>query len=102
MKIETGETDMTKRLPTPRGLPRTIRDDVFVWHNHIMHTTHTGHGERGFRYRYAHKPVDYRKFMHCECGWSGLPHYCIRGPKQKCFTQVEIADALTYALEQTT
>jgi hypothetical protein len=83
-----------KRLPTPRWVPKTIRADVFIWHNHVMHTTGTGHGERGFRYRYEYKPVDYRKFVRCECGWSGLPHYSIRGfGKQKCYTQIEIAEA---------
>jgi hypothetical protein len=68
-----------KRLPTPRDLPRTVRSDVFIWHNHIMHTTHTSHGERGFRYHYKYKPVNSRKFMRCKCGWSGLPHYSVRG-----------------------
>ena len=83
-----------KRLPTPRICPRTVRSDVFIWHNHIMHTTHTSHGERGFRYRYEYKPVNSRKFMRCKCGWSGLPHYSVRGfGKQECFSQLEIAKA---------
>lgn len=83
-----------KRLPTPQGLPRTVRRDVFIWHNQIMHTTHTGHGERGFRYRYGYKPVNHKKFMRCKCGWSGLPHYSVRGfDKQECFSQLEIAKA---------
>jgi hypothetical protein len=91
---------MKRRLPTTRagGLPKTVRPDVFLWHNHIMHTIDTGHGVRGFRRRWGHKPVDYRVFMRCECGWSGLPHYSIRGHgKQKCHTAVEIAKVVDKA-----
>jgi hypothetical protein len=77
-----------KRLPTALtdSLPRTVRDDVFLWHNHIRHTDGMTQGMNGFRYRFAHKPVNYRMFMRCKCGWSGLPHYSVRGfGAQKCY-----------------
>lgn len=60
-----------------------------------MHTADMGTGLNGFRYRYAYKPVNYRTFMRCECGWSGLPHYSIRARgKQKCHSPIEIAKAV--------
>jgi hypothetical protein len=38
--------------------------------------------------------VNHKKFMRCKCGWSGLPHYSVRGfDKQECFSQLEIAKA---------
>jgi hypothetical protein len=72
-------------------MPRTIPSGFFIWHNHIMHTNGMGHGMNGFRYRFEAKPVNYRQFMPCKCGWSGLPHYSIRsfGP-QKCFTTYQM------------
>jgi hypothetical protein len=88
-----------KRLPTTPmlGMPRTVRSDVFLWHNHVIHTTSTGHGERGFRCRWAYKPVDYRQFVRCECGWSGLPHYRVRClGSGKSYTQLEVAKACGY------
>ena len=76
-------------------VPKTVRDDVFIWHNHVMHTTDTGHGDRGFRCHFEFRPVNYRKFMHCECGWSGLPHYSIRVfGKQKSVTPAKLQAAL--------
>ena len=86
-------TALKKQLPHSRmdALPRTIRDDVFLWHNHVRHSADMGGGVNGFRYRFAHKPINYRVFMRCDCGWSGLPHYSIRrAGVQKCRTAAEI------------
>jgi hypothetical protein len=91
-----------KRLPAIRMgyLPQTTRDDVFLWHNHVMHTAGTGHGARGFRCHWEHKPVDYRQFMRCECGWSGLPHYSIRAfGKQRSVTAANLKAALRHDVD---
>jgi hypothetical protein len=60
------------------GVPRTIPAGRVLAHNHIRHTVDTPHGLNGFRcWTWPQGEVP-RNFMHCECGWSGLPHYALR------------------------
>jgi hypothetical protein len=77
-----------KRNPGARkGVPRKIPAGFYIVHNHVQHTIDTAYGLNGFRYWLEPKPINYRKFMACKCGWSGLPHFAARwaGP-QKCVT----------------
>jgi len=54
-------------------VPKSIGDGRVLCHNHVIHTTITHCGERGFRaWTARRRPPD---FVKCPCGWSGLPHY---------------------------
>ena len=57
----------------PRSEPK--RGRVLV-HNHVMHTVDMYNGENGFRYWTQKASPD---LVRCKCGWSGLPHYRVRG-----------------------
>jgi hypothetical protein len=87
--------DMRKRLAVRYfgfGLPRSKpqRGRVLV-HNHVMHTIDMSNGVNGFRCWTQKKAPD---LVQCRCGWSGLPHYRIRGlGSDKAYTWAQIDDA---------
>jgi hypothetical protein len=83
-------------------VPKTMRKDHFLWHNHIMHTNNMTPGTNGFRCYFAEKPVDYRSFMRCKCGWSELPHYSRRfaGP-QKSWSLKEMVKRKAFSAGET-
>jgi hypothetical protein len=49
--------------------------DYALAHNHIMHTTATIHGERGFRRFWIPPQWIGDRFVECPCGWGGKTHY---------------------------
>jgi hypothetical protein len=58
----------------PRTLPKE-KGRVIV-HNHVMHTVDMPLGFNGFR---AWTQIKSNKLVACKCGWSGLPHYRVKG-----------------------
>jgi hypothetical protein len=56
-----------------------VPEGMFLWHNHVQHCVGMENGVNGFRYWHATLPVDYRKFMRCQCGVVDLPHYSTVG-----------------------
>jgi hypothetical protein len=52
--------------------------DYLLAHNHIMHTAHTTHGERGFRRFWIPPQWVGKGWSKCPCGWhNGDTHYAI-------------------------
>jgi hypothetical protein len=61
-------------------------------HNHVMHTTETRHGERGFHC--WTQQMD-KRLVRCRCGWRGVDHYRFGGAGGgKSFAQAEIDRAI--------
>src|SRR5262245_60116366 len=61
----------------PFRVPRSVPTDRFLVHNHIAHTYDMPHGLNGFR---CWTQTTTKYLVRCRCGWSGLPHYRVRGP----------------------
>jgi len=59
------------------ALPKSVSAHRVLVHNHIQHTTDMPVGLNGFR-AWTQLP-DYAKLDACNCGWSGFPHYKVRG-----------------------
>lgn len=49
---------------------------IVTVHNHVQHTADMPNGANGFRF-WTQKMNS--RLVRCKCGWSGLPHYRIRG-----------------------
>ena len=57
-------------------VPTWVPDGRALVHNHAPHTARTGAGMHGFR-AWLEMPSD--RIEPCDCGWSGLPHYKVKG-----------------------
>jgi hypothetical protein len=67
----------------PLRVPRSIPAGRILAHNHVQHTVDMGYGVNGFRCWTWPKDKVPRNFKRCKCGWSGLPHYRLRGEDKR-------------------
>jgi hypothetical protein len=65
------------------AVPRSIPVGKVLMHNHVRHTADMPTGVNGFRAWISDAPP--KNFVRCRCGWSGLPHYRMRGSMDKCY-----------------
>jgi hypothetical protein len=65
------------------GVPRKVPEGRVLAHSHVRHTVDQENGERGFRCWTWPKDKVPSNFKLCKCGWSGLPHYRIRGETKR-------------------
>lgn len=66
----------TVAIVTTGKVPTWVPDGRALVHNHVRHTTRTGSGNNGFR-AWLEMPSD--RIEPCDCGWSGLEHYKVKG-----------------------
>ena len=78
-----GKPIMGQRQYAKRGVPRSIPAGQVLAHNHVWHTLHMAHGVNGFRCWTWPRGKVPRNFKRCKCGWSGLPHYRLRGETKR-------------------
>jgi hypothetical protein len=65
------------------GVPTKVPKGRVLAHNHILHTVDMPNGENGFRCWTWPKDKVPRTFKRCKCGWSGLPHYRMKGETKR-------------------
>jgi hypothetical protein len=63
-------------------LPRKVPDGKVLVHNHARHSKYTRTWTNGFR---AWTQTSKAGLIPCDCGWSGLPHYCVDPDKAASF-----------------
>lgn len=76
------------------AVPRSIPAGRILAHNHVQHTIDMPNGVNGFRcWSQRNVPPNFKR---CRCGWSGLPHYRLRGEtkrqdaqRDRCIAQVQ-------------
>jgi len=69
--------------------PKSVGKGRVLAHNHVAHTVDMPCGLNGFRcwtWPEGEKP---RHFKRCKCGWSGLPHYRLRGESKRQDAQMD-------------
>lgn len=65
------------------NVPKKVPVGRVLAHNRVTHTADMPHGANGFRCWTWPKGKVPRHFKRCKCGWSGLPHYRVRGKTKR-------------------
>jgi hypothetical protein len=70
------KTEAERHYARTLTLPRSIPAGRVLVHNRVRRTVDMPSGVNGFR---AWTQKFQRHLVPCKCGWSGLPHYRVRG-----------------------
>ena len=81
MKINLNGMFDKRRCLRAFALPRSVSPGRVLVHNHVQHTVDMPNGMNGFR-GWTQKGT--KGLVVCKCGWSGLPHYRVRGMGGRC------------------